>query len=77
MKVFSKGELIERCWKNLRVNDIVKLKRNDRIPADIVVLGSSGDSATCYVETKSFGNHAKLWFLPLAERCLAQMEKQI
>lgn len=38
-------------WKTLRVGDVVKLQRDESVPADIVLLSSRGPNNTAYVET--------------------------
>ena len=38
-------------WEELKVGDIVRLKRDDPVPADLVLLQSSGENNIAYVET--------------------------
>lgn len=38
-------------WKALQVGDIVKLERDEPVPADVVLLGSKGANNTAYIET--------------------------
>lgn len=40
-------------WKKLEVGDIVLLRDNDQVPADIVVLSTSDADGQCFVETKN------------------------
>ncbi|KIJ56259.1 hypothetical protein M422DRAFT_219400 [Sphaerobolus stellatus SS14] len=47
-------------WKKLEVGDIVLLRDNDQIPADIVVLSTSDPDGTCYVETKNLDGETNL-----------------
>jgi phospholipid-transporting ATPase len=48
------GELVDVEWQNLSVGDIVKLKNDDFIPADIVVLSTSDEkNSRCYIETSN------------------------
>ena len=47
-------------WKKLEVGDIVLLKENDQIPADIVVLSSSDPEGVCFVETKNLDGETNL-----------------
>ncbi|KAG8963186.1 hypothetical protein FRC03_003280 [Tulasnella sp. 419] len=47
-------------WKKLGVGDIVLLRDNDQIPADIVVLSTSDADGLCYVETKNLDGETNL-----------------
>ena len=47
-------------WKKLEVGDIVLLKDNDQIPADIIVLSSSESEGVCFVETKNLDGETNL-----------------
>jgi phospholipid-translocating ATPase len=47
-------------WKKLEVGDIVLLRDNDQIPADIVVLSTSDQDGLCYVETKNLDGETNL-----------------
>jgi phospholipid-translocating ATPase len=47
-------------WKKLEVGDIVLLRDNDQIPADVVVLSTSDADGLCYVETKNLDGETNL-----------------
>lgn len=47
-------------WKNIHVGDIVKIKNNDSIPVDIVILSTSDSDGACYVETKNLDGETNL-----------------
>lgn len=47
-------------WKKLEVGDIVLLRDDDQIPADIVVLSTSDANGICYVETKNLDGETNL-----------------
>ena len=47
-------------WKKLEVGDVVLLRDNDQIPADIVVLSTSDADGLCYVETKNLDGETNL-----------------
>ncbi|KAI5117600.1 hypothetical protein M0805_006713 [Coniferiporia weirii] len=47
-------------WKKLEVGDIVLLRDNDHVPADIVVLSTSDQDGLCYLETKNLDGETNL-----------------
>ncbi|KAK9463159.1 uncharacterized protein V1516DRAFT_684533 [Lipomyces oligophaga] len=47
-------------WKNVRVGDIVRIRNDDEIPADIIVLSTSDSDGACYVETKNLDGETNL-----------------
>lgn len=48
------------AWKDLKVGDIVKLSRDEEIPADIVLLHADGDNGLAYVETMALDGETNL-----------------
>lgn len=47
-------------WKKLEVGDIVLLRDNEQVPADVVVLASSDPDGMCYLETKNLDGETNL-----------------
>ncbi|KAG5641467.1 hypothetical protein DXG03_005130 [Asterophora parasitica] len=47
-------------WKKLEVGDIVLLRDNEQVPADIVVLSTSDADGMCYLETKNLDGETNL-----------------
>jgi phospholipid-translocating ATPase len=47
-------------WKDLRVGDVIKLARDDDVPADIVLLHTDGEEGLAYVETMALDGETNL-----------------
>ncbi|KAI5840221.1 phospholipid-translocating P-type ATPase [Morchella snyderi] len=50
----------ETKWRNIRVGDIVKLERDNSVPADIIILHSDGPRGIAYVETMALDGETNL-----------------
>lgn len=54
------GKWERTLWKKLEVGDVVLLRENDQVPADMVVLASSDADGQCFVETKNLDGETNL-----------------
>ncbi|KAK7261683.1 hypothetical protein RIF29_28000 [Crotalaria pallida] len=60
------GVFSPRSWKNIMVGDIVKVKKDQFFPADLLLLSSSYEDGICYVETMNLDGETNL----KVKRCL-------
>lgn len=47
-------------WQGLRVGDIIKLRRDDNVPADIILLHATGPNGIAYIETMALDGETNL-----------------
>ncbi|KAK5110047.1 hypothetical protein LTR62_006291 [Meristemomyces frigidus] len=47
-------------WHSITVGDVVKLRRDDAVPADIALLSASGESGVAYIETMALDGETNL-----------------
>lgn len=50
----------ETFWKEIRIGDVIKINVNEQAPADIILLQSSDEKNSCFVETKNLDGETNL-----------------
>eukprot|EP01038_Epipyxis_sp_PR26KG_P006476 gene6476-8908_t len=60
-------------WKDVMVGDLVKINKDQEIPADIVLLASSEADGICFIETANIDGEANLKF----KKCVRSNDDQI
>ena len=51
---------ISKKWKDLQVGDLLKIKKNETFPADLIILDSSNPDGSAFVETSSLDGEKTL-----------------
>eukprot|EP00698_Gefionella_okellyi_P014854 TRINITY_DN4136_c0_g2_i1.p1 TRINITY_DN4136_c0_g2~~TRINITY_DN4136_c0_g2_i1.p1 ORF type:complete len:1193 (-),score=298.49 TRINITY_DN4136_c0_g2_i1:16-3594(-) len=58
--VIDMGVEVERQWKHLAVGDIVRVDKNEHLPADLVLLYSETPGGIAYIETSNLDGETNL-----------------
>lgn len=52
--------LIQKQWKNLKIGQLVKIKKDENFPADLILLYSSNKNGSAFSETKNLDGETNL-----------------
>ncbi|QPH03861.1 hypothetical protein C2857_000256 [Epichloe festucae Fl1] len=47
-------------WQNVKIGDVVRLRRNDGVPADMILLHATGPNGIAYIETMALDGETNL-----------------
>lgn len=54
------GKFKPQYWKNVKVGDFIRIRNDQEIPADVVIMSTSEEDGACYVETKNLDGETNL-----------------
>jgi phospholipid-translocating ATPase len=54
------GEWLRVQWQHVKVGDVVRLRRNDGVPADMILLHATGPNGVAYIETMALDGETNL-----------------
>ncbi|KAJ3676612.1 hypothetical protein LUZ60_004024 [Juncus effusus] len=54
------GEFVPKRWKDLKVGEIIRVSSDETLPADIVLLATSGSTGVAYVQTINLDGETNL-----------------
>ncbi|RLV94117.1 Phospholipid-transporting ATPase DNF1 [Spathaspora sp. JA1] len=56
----SRPSFKNRRWKDVNVGDLIRIRANEEVPADVIILSTSDQEGNCYVETKNLDGETNL-----------------
>jgi phospholipid-translocating ATPase len=54
----ASGDWLRVQWQHVKVGDVVRLRRNDGVPADMILLHATGPNGVAYIETMALDGFA-------------------
>lgn len=58
--IFVNGQFQQKKWKDIRVGEIIKIRANDTLPCDMVLLSTSDPTGVAYVQTINLDGESNL-----------------
>lgn len=59
-QVFENGSFVTKTWQELHIGDIIKVKQDEYVPADILILSTSDEKGQSFIETKNLDGETNL-----------------
>ncbi|XP_047176825.1 phospholipid-transporting ATPase 1-like isoform X1 [Vigna umbellata] len=58
--VLVNDQFVEKKWKHIRVGEVIKIRANETIPSDVVLLSTSDPTGVAYVQTLNLDGESNL-----------------
>ncbi|KAJ6242785.1 putative phospholipid-transporting atpase [Anaeramoeba flamelloides] len=58
--VLRNGEWLPTAWKDVHVSDFVKVRENEFLPVDLLLLSSNDERGICYIDTRNLDGETNL-----------------
>ncbi|WVZ26569.1 hypothetical protein V8G54_005113 [Vigna mungo] len=58
--VLVNDQFVEKKWKHIRVGEVIKIRANETIPCDVVLLSTSDPTGVAYVQTLNLDGESNL-----------------
>ncbi len=59
-KRFENSRYVECRWESVEVGDVLKVQKNEVLPADLLIFQTSGEEGICYIETSNLDGERNL-----------------
>ncbi|CCE40232.1 uncharacterized protein CPAR2_102700 [Candida parapsilosis] len=56
----NRASFKNRYWKDVNVGDMIRIRADEEVPADVVIVSTSDPEGNCYVETKNLDGETNL-----------------
>lgn len=58
--VYKNENFVEAKWMNIKVGDLIKVVKNETVPADLLIIKSSDKNGFCYLQTTNLDGESTL-----------------
>ena len=73
----EESQFVQKCWKDVRVGDFVRLMCDELIPADILLLHSADEDGLCYIQTSNLDGETNLKQRHVVKGALEQQKQSV
>lgn len=60
IEVLTENGFQTKCWQDVLVGDIIRVKQDEFFSSDVLIISSSGEKGACFIETKNLDGETNL-----------------